>query len=180
MPKKRQDAIHAFHILNYFVGDLVAASQVRRLFQSPGVTSKVSRTTVACVNRMSLAYLFLTLDKWTEFYDRFHHVIPDDCRAECKSLLKEVRRRKIKGFRNTFVGHIWDKKLERPLTGPEIEAAAEAIVEGDQDAFSAWCNNHERNEYPDTVVSIVERTRDRLRQDFDLTEGELFPGKGAA
>jgi len=173
MPNKRQDAIHAFHILNYFVGDLVAASQVRRLFQSPDVTSKVSSTTVACVNRMSLGYLFLTLDKWTEFYERFRHVIPDDCRSECKSLFKEVRRRKIKGFRNTFVGHIWDKKRGRPLTEIEIEAAVDAIVDGDQEAFSTWCNNHERNEYPDTVVSIVEHTRDRLREDFKLTQAEL-------
>ncbi len=180
MPKNRSDAIHAFHILNYFVGDLVAASQVRRLFQSPGVTSKVSPATIACVNRMCLSYLFLTLDQWAEFYDRFHFVIPADCRADCKWLLKEVRRRDIKRFRNTFVGHIWDKKLSRPLTGPEVEAAAETIVEGDQDAFSAWCNNHDGNVYPDTVVSIVEHTRDRIREEFDLTESELFPGKGAA
>lgn len=180
MPKKHDDAVHAFHILNYFVGDLVAASQVRRLFQSPGVTSKIKPTTVACVDRFSLGYLFLTLDKWTEFYDRFHHVIPDDCRAECKSLVKEVRRRKIKGFRNTFIGHIWDKKRGRPLTGTEIEAAADAIVEGDQDAFSTWCNNHEGNRYPDTIVSIVEHTRDRIREEFALTDAELFPGKDAA
>ena len=129
---------------------------------------------------MSLSYLFLTLDKWTEFYERFHDVIPDDCRSECKSLVKEVHRRKIKGFRNTFVGHIWDKKQGRPLTGAEIEAAADAIVDGDEDAFSTWCNNREHNEYPDTVVSIVEHTRDRLSEDYMLTESELFPGKGAA
>ena len=37
MPKSRQDAIFAFQILNYFVGDLVAASQIRRFYQSPDV-----------------------------------------------------------------------------------------------------------------------------------------------
>jgi hypothetical protein len=176
MPSKRQNAIHAFHILNYFVGDLVAASQVRRLFRSPGITRKVKLDTVACVNRLSLGYLFLTLDKWAEFYDRFHDVIPDDCRSVCKSLCKEIRRRRIKEFRNTFVGHIWDKKRGRALTGMEIEAAADAIVEGDQDSFSAWCNNHERNQYPGTVVSIMEHTRERIREEFDLTDDELFPG----
>ncbi len=91
MPKNRQDAIHAFHILNYFVGDIVAASRVRQLFQSPGITSMVSPVTFACVNRMCLFYLFLTLDKWAEFYDHFHFVIPEDCRADCKSLLNQIR-----------------------------------------------------------------------------------------
>ena len=178
MAKVRQDAIDAFHILNYFVGDLFAASQVRRLFHSPDVTSRLKPSTVACVDRFSLGYLFLTLDKWTEFYDRFHRVIPDDCRSECKSLRKEIRRRKIKEFRNTFIGHIWDKKRGRPLTETEIEAAANGIVEGDQEAFSTWCNNHEGNQFPHTVISIVECTRDRIREEFGLTDEELFPGSG--
>ena len=144
MAKVRQDAIDAFHILNYFVGDLFAASQVRRLFHSPDVTSRLKPSTVACVDRFSLGYLFLTLDKWTEFYDRFHRVIPDDCRSECKSLRKEIRRRKIKEFRNTFIGHIWDKKRGRPLTETEIEAAANGIVEGDQELVVAALKNRPR------------------------------------
>lgn len=180
MPNNRQDAIHAFHILNYFAGDLLAASRVRQLYQSPCATSKASPAVIASVNRMCFSYLILTLDKWAEFYDRLRYVIPEDCRADCKSLLKEVRRRDIKRLRNTFVGHIWDKKLNRPFTGPEIEAAVETIVKGDQDAFFAWCNNPDGNVYPDTVVSIVEHTRDRIREEFDLTESELFPEKGAA
>ncbi len=173
MPKTRQDAIYAFQILNYFVGDLVTASQIRRLFQSSIITSKVSPATIDCANRMCLSYLFLTLVKWTEFYDRFHHVIPADCRADCKSLLKEVDRRDIKRFRNTFVGHIWDTKHGRPLTNPEIEVAVTAIVEGDKDAFSTWCNDHKGNVYPVTVVSIVEHTRNRIREEFALTDREL-------
>lgn len=53
----------------------------------------------------------------------------------------------------------------------------EKIVDGDQDAFSAWCNNHDGNEYPHTVVtvvSIIERTRNRIREKFDLSNDELF------
>ena len=39
-----------------------------------------SAATVGCViSRMCLSHLFLTLDKWAEFYDRFHHVVPADC-----------------------------------------------------------------------------------------------------
>ncbi len=62
MPKKRQAAIQAFRILNYFVGDLVAASEVRRHYQSPGVVNKASPAALGSVNRMCLSYLFLTLD----------------------------------------------------------------------------------------------------------------------
>lgn len=176
-PSVRQDAMHAFRLLNFFVGDLVAASQVRRLFQLPSVNQKASSTTVACVNRMCLAYLFLTLDKWNEFYRRFHHVLPSDCRLECKRLLTEVQRRKINRFRNTFVGHIWDKRLNRPLTPLELEAAVGVIVEGDQDTFVQWCNNHEVNEYPKTIVSIIEHTRDRIREEFNLRDEDLFPSE---
>ncbi len=180
MPKKRQDAIHAFRILNYFVGDLAAATQVRRCFQSPGVTSKASPATIACVNRMCLSYLFLILDKWEEFCDRFHGVIPDDCRGHCKELRKEVGRRKIKQFRNRFVSHIWDKVKNRPLTDAELEAAVSFIVKDDPDTFSAWCNDPVGNAFPNTVISIVEHTRDRIREEFELTESELFPGKDTA
>ena len=176
MPKKRQDAIHACLVLNHFVGDLVIASRIRQLFQLPAVTSKASPSTIGCANRMCTSYLFLTLVKWTEFYERFHHVIPEDCRADCKRLLRDIERRDIKRFRNKFVGHIWDKDQGRPLTNAEIEVAVTAIVEGDEDAFATWCNDNKGNKYPATVVSIVERTRDRIREEFALTELEVFSG----
>ena len=128
---------------------------------------------------MCLSRLFLTLDKWAEFYARFHHVVPADCRGACKQLVKEVARRKIRSFRNTFVGHIWSKKSRRPFTQDEIGAAVLETVEGDQEAFVRWCNNHEANVYPTTVVSIIERARDRIREEFGLSEAELFPGTSA-
>lgn len=173
MPKKRQDAINACRTLNYFIGDLVAASRARQLLRSLADANNTGPDTVGSIERFALGYLFLTLCKWTEFYDRFLHVTPDDCRAKCKSLTREIRRRKIPEFRNTFIGHIWDKKRGRPLTGAEIEAAAEVIVEGDADGFCAWCNNHEDNKYPNTVASIVEHVRDRLIEEFSLTAAEL-------
>lgn len=175
----RQDAIYAFHILNYFIGDLVAASQVHKLFHTTFFTDKASPSTVACADRMCLSYLFLTLAKWTEFYDRYKKVIPEDCIADCKSLHKEIRRREILRFRNKVVGHIWDNDQGRPLTQQEIETAAEAIVRGDPKAFCKWCNNPGGNEYPDTVVSIVEHTRNRIVEEFNLTENDFFPEKGA-
>jgi hypothetical protein len=179
MTKTQADALHAFHLLNHFVGDLVAGSQVRSFYYSPKVARLASAATIGCVNRMCLFHLILTLDKWSEFYGRFHHIVPADCRDACKQLVKEVARRKIKRFRNTFVGHIWSKKLRRPLTQDEIEAAVLTIVDGDPDAFVRWCSNHEANVYPTTVVSIVERTRDRIREVFGLSEAELFRGTSA-
>ena len=172
MKKNRQDAIHACRILNYFVSELVTGSRVRSIFHSSIVSRKASVATISCVDRMSLAYLILTLDKWTEFYDRFHCVIPEDCREVCKDLYKEVNRRKIKQFRNTFVAHIWDKKLNRPLTSPEIQELADTITEADEDAFCTWCNNPAENTYPNTVVSIVETTRDRILDEFDIKDDE--------
>jgi hypothetical protein len=175
MTKTKTNAVHAFHLLNQFVGDLAAGSQVHRFYHSPRISNLASATTIGCVNRMCLSHLFLTLDKWEEFYNRFHRVVPTDCRAACKALVKEVQRRKIRRFRNTFVGHIWSNKLGRPLTQDEIESAVQDIVEGDQDGFVRWCTDHESNMYPATVISIVEHTRDRIREDFNLSQAELFP-----
>lgn len=115
MPDQRPEAISAYHVLNHLVDDLVAATRVRDVFQSPVLMDQLSNSAAGCLNRMCLSYLFLTRVKWTEFYDRFHRVIPDDCRPECKALLKEIERRKLKQFRNTVVGHIWDKKKGRVL-----------------------------------------------------------------
>lgn len=151
----------AVAILNYLLGDVVAAVEVRRLYLSTGQANAS-----AAVSRMALSYLFLTLDKWIEFYERFGRVIPEDCREPAKVLKKEIEQRGIRRFRNTFVGHIWDKKRARPLTADEVAEAADAIVKGDEDAFCRWCNDPDGNVYPNTVVSVIERTRDRLSQEY--------------
>ena len=87
-------------------------------------------------------------------------------------------RRKTQGS-SSSARHIWSEKMNRPLTQDEIEAAVLEIVEDDQDAFVRWCSNHESNVYPTTVVSIVERTRGRIREEFKLSEAELFPKTSA-
>lgn len=180
MRDQRQDAISAFRVLNYFVGDLVAASQVRDLFLSEKISATVPPRAANCVHRMCLSYLFLTLDKWSEFYRRFNSIIPSDCKPACSQLRRQIERRGIRKFRNTFVGHVWDKDLDRPLTEQEVQAAADRITDGDEAAFAAWCNDHSRNHFPATVVAIVEHTRDRIREEFGLRHDEIFTKERAA
>lgn len=175
--ESRDTAIQAFHILNYFVGDLVVASRIRRHFQSLHAANQASSAPHGAVNRMCLSYLFLTLDKWDEFYRHFHPIIPDSCRNACRQLRDEINRLGIKRFRNTVVGHIWDKKRNRPLTDQEIEEAVNIIVKNDPDAFEAWCNNPDGNHFPETVISIIEHTRDRIRADYRLDDVEVFPSQ---
>lgn len=175
MPPDKDKAIQAFHLLNYFVGDLVAASQVRRMLQTQQFSGKLSNAALGCINRMCLAYLFLTLNKLSEFYDRFHSVVPDDCKSIFKDLVKDIRRRKVKEFRDTFVGHVWDKRRNRPLTNSELEAAVLAIVDDDPDAFVSWCNDFSDNPSPDTVIGIVEHTREQIRYTHRLSDEDLFP-----
>jgi len=170
---KKENAVHAFRILNFMVGDVVTATRTRELFHTDSFAELVGEQVIVCANRMCLSHLFLTLDKWAEFYNRFHKVIPDDCRSECKSLLKEIRRRKVKEFRDKVVAHIWDKHRRRPLTEAEIEELAQSVMGNDVNAFSAWCNNPNDNEFPKTVLSIIERTRDRIREDFKIEADDL-------
>src|SRR5262245_32312936 len=138
MRDRREDAVAAVRILNYFVGDLVGACHVHDVFELLG--SKIDRRhakSLKVIYRISLSYLFLTLDKWSQFYDRFSAIIPSDCKAECKRLHNEIRRRRIRRFRNVFVGHIWDKKIDRALTEREVQEAADLITEGDEAKFRA-------------------------------------------
>lgn len=173
---KNEKAIHACRILNFMVGDLVSAMQMRELFLSESMAKLVGGEAIGCANRICLSYLILTLDKWAEFYNRFHKVIPDDCRAGCKLLLQEIRRRRVKDFRNKFVAHIWDKDRRRPLTSAELEELAQVAFDSDEKAFSLWCNNPDGNEFPATVLSVVEHTRDRIREDYKLQKDEILEG----
>lgn len=127
---------------------------------------------------MCFSHLIITLSKWAELYDHYARVIPDDCRAACKDLRREIDRRRIRGFRNTCVGHIWDKQSRRPLTENALERYIERIVGDDPEQFWRWVNEPggaaEDNQFPRTVVSIIEHTRNRLMEEFQLTEQDLF------
>lgn len=125
------------------------------------------------IDRVCLFHVIVTLSKWTEFYDRYKQVIPSDVRQEAKRLRNQIKRQGIPNFRNTVVGHIWDKKANRPLTNVEVDVRLNRMLGGEVPAFMRWVHEPGEDRFPETAVSVMSRVKDRLREEYDLELEEL-------
>ena len=166
-------ASEAYRLLNDYIGDLVAGTRSLELFETSPLFAGVSPSMRVILRRMCLSHLVVTLSKWGEVYDRYGAIFPSDVRDACRNLRKEIDRRGIRNFRNTVVGHIWDKKLRRPLTVPEIENRLASIIGNSLESFRAWINNPTANRFPETVVAVCERVRDRIGEENGLRPTDL-------
>ena len=175
----KQLAIDAVTVLNYLVGDMVVPVRIREDYAARMGQTPAHPETAKAVNRFCLSQLVLALSKWLEFYDHYARILPRVCVSDCKALNAELKKRELKKFRNTVVGHIWNKENKRPLSGHEIEAAFQSLVNGDADVFVAWCNSTGKNTYPNTIVSIVERVRDEIIREHGISEVEIVGSKDA-
>jgi hypothetical protein len=171
----KQKAVEAFRVLNEFLGDLVVGIRSLELFESPAIAGRVSSGTLTSMRRMCLSHVLLTLSKFVEFYRYYRRQIPADCLAVCKNLQKELVGRGVVEFRNKRLGHIWDSDKNRPLTSQETDAYIDSIIAGDQAAFLKWVNNPHGNRFPATIVGIVEKTRDRIREENGFSDEDIFP-----
>jgi hypothetical protein len=162
-------AKQAFDVLNEFISDLVTASRCIEIFESKHFRRPDDPLPHTARIRMCYSHLFLTLAKWIEFYKHFKHLIPSDCHRECKALHNEIIKRGIVQFRNKRVGHIWDKKQNRPWTIDETNAYFNSILSDDANAFLKWTHDPTNNVFPNTVVSILEKTRRRIQQEYSLS-----------
>ncbi|HWQ68611.1 MAG TPA: hypothetical protein VN494_01425 [Patescibacteria group bacterium] len=169
----RAKAVEAYRLLNDYVGDLVAGTRSLELFETSPLFANVSDSMRVVLRRMCLSHLVVTLSKWGEVYDRYRDVFPDDILQLCCDLRKELDRRGVRNFRNTVVGHIWDKKLRRTLTVSEVESRLRLVIGDDLALFRAWINNPVRNDFPHTVVAVCERIRDRLGEQHGLGSADL-------
>ena len=174
--ESRQKAVEAWHLLNYFVGDLVVATRGFEVLSPEVLPAPLPRGVQAGFNRMCYSHLFVTLSKFVEFYKRYKAMIPDDCRQPWKAAQQQLVDRGVVDFRNKYVGHIWDRDTGRPLTVAEVTSRLEGIVGGDEVEFLHWINHGPDNVFPRTVISIAEHTRDRIAYEYSLTESELLEG----
>jgi len=172
--KLKEQALEAYRILNGFVGDLVAGTRSLELFASPAFSSQMKASTLATIRRMCLSHLIITLSKWAELYDRYKAVIPKDVRDACRELRKQIETRRVEKFRNSIVGHIWDKELMRPLTSAEIDTRLSQVFGEREESFLKWINDPKSNVFPSTVVAICEHTRDRIQAQYGLQREEIF------
>jgi hypothetical protein len=161
-----KQAKQAIDLLNEFICDLITGARTIPIFESKAFRKPNDIIPHTARIRMCYSHLFLTLSKWVEFYKHFQSLIPSDCHRACKHLYNEIIKRKIIKFRNQRVGHIWDKGENRPWTNEETNTFFDLIVSDDPRAFLKWINDPKNNTFPNTVVSIVVETRDKMKQVF--------------
>ena len=174
MNSERQLAIDAADILNDFIGDLITGVMLFREYREHHRQGRIALSTMIPIQKMCFSHLVLTLAKWLEFYNHYNTILPDDCREICRALNKTIRNKKIRGFRNTCIGHVWDKKLKRPLLQSEIMSKLIKITGKKADDFLLWINDPIDNVYPKTIVSIVEEIRDSLVKKYGITPSEII------
>lgn len=162
-------AKQALDVLNEFIYDLITGSRSIEIFESKVFRKPNDSAPHTARIRMCYSHLFLTLAKWREFYEHFQSLIPSDCHSECKALYKEVKNRGILKFRHSRTGHIWDKDQNRPWTTEETNAYFNSLLSNDANAFLKWIHDPGNNKFPNTVVSILEKTRDRIQQEYSLS-----------
>jgi hypothetical protein len=170
----RESAVHAADTLNDFVGDLVSGAMLFREWHAQFAAGRVPEMLMVNVQKICVSHLVLALCKFVEFYKRFHQVLPSGHRETCKTLVCEINQRGIVEFRNKCVGHIWDKEQQRPLIHSEIMLRLTRLTDGDMSGFLNWINNPAGNQYPYTVVSVVEGVRDSLMQEYSISPDEII------
>ena len=169
----RERAIEAFWILNDLVQDLICGTTAFEYFESPKFKAGATEQVLRGYNKMADSFIFVTLAKWIEFYDRYHPVIPVEQRDTCKQLRDELDKRGIREFRNKIVGHIWHRKRQRPLLVSEIKKLDARITKGDEKGFLLWINNPDNNHFGTTFVGTSEAVRDRIKTVWSLSDQEL-------
>lgn len=174
MEESKDRAIEAFWILNGIGGDLIGATRAFEYFETPRFKGVATDQVLRIFNRIADSFLFVTLAKWIEFYDRYNVLIPPGPKAICKSLRNELVRRGVKEFRNQVVGHIWSKKHSRPLLANEIEDLDKKITKGDMREFLRWINDPKNNHLGKTIVGTIEFVRDSIQKKWALSEQELL------
>jgi hypothetical protein len=170
----RKKAVHAADTLTDFIGDFVGGTALLRQWATDFKAGRVPETVMISVQKICLSHLVLALSKFTEFYKRFKQVIPSEHLGTCKALAAEIKRKGVVEFRNKCVGHIWDDDQQRPLVHSEIMTRLARLTGDDMYGFLNWINNPETNEFPSTVVSVVETVRDALASKYSISPGEII------
>ncbi len=122
--------------------------------------------------RMCYSHILLGLSKFIELYEAYHDVIPADCRTPCKNIMKIIKSKGIHEFRSKYVAHLIDKETGRPLNLDELAIYLDGIFGEDDAKFIRWVND-QKNDFPNTVVSVIEKTRDRIMEQNGILKEEM-------
>ena len=170
----RNSILNAIYVLNDIFDYLVAGTMVFRNYQMKYESGEFTQSGIVSVQKMCVSHLVLGLCKLVEFWEYYHHLVPEELRPEIKATISKIQSRDLKHFRNTVVAHIWDKKLNRTRTQFEMIEQLNRISDNNPKAFLLWLNNPNGNVYPKNLVSIIETLRDRLVKEHSVSSNEVF------
>ena len=174
MVADRDSILDAIYVLNDIFDALVAGTMVFENYQSKHSTGKLSKAGIVAVQKMCVSHIVLGLSRLVEFWENYHHLVPEELRPEVKALVAKIQRKELMRYRNTVVAHIRDKKLGRVRTQLEAVELLNQISDNNPQAFLSWLNNPSDHAYPNSVVSIVERLRDEIRDAHSVSAAEVF------
>jgi hypothetical protein len=122
-PSDRDRAVDAVAVLNDFVGDLVAATNILLDYAERHLAGTFGRDQMITVSNLCLSYLILAFAKFEEFWSHYNDLVLAEHREACKSIMTFIQTRKITNLRNRYVGPIWDNEKRRPLLQSEVRSA---------------------------------------------------------
>lgn len=172
--EKRRDAIDACRLLNEIILDFVVGTRSFGIYESAKLKPLTEMIKLGLM-RMSTTHLFIALTKWSELYNRYKYLIPENARLYALILKKNIDQKNIREFRNKYIGHVIDNKTNQPLTIEETDTYVNRIIDNDLDKFLLWVNNPQANEKGRTVVGTTEYIRDQIMSEYNLSNDDVYP-----
>jgi len=172
----RDRVLDAARLLDRLLVDVVVGTRSLEIFERLNSKTTIRPVVFHGMQRMSHSQTLLGLSKFIEFYKAYHNLIPLACRSPCKNMMKIIKSKKIYDFRSKYVAHVIDEVTGRPLNLNELEGYIEAIFGQDETNFIKWVND-QKNVFPTTVVSVLEKTRDEIMKENGISKEEMSQWK---
>jgi hypothetical protein len=173
------DPTDAVEILDSLATHLTVAVRALRNMRdhlsSRPIEHRIREKAEIAVDQVFVSSILLTLSKFLEFHRTYQTLLPDNSPAtmHAKQIHRTLCIRGLHEFRNKYVGHIWDKKRNRPLRQTEIQDALTSILGDDRDGFIEWVHNDVSNQFPSSIVSVIAQLRDDLARSHKVNPDEV-------
>lgn len=165
-------ALDAARLADRLLIDVIVGTRSIDIFHKMNFNNKIHPVVFHGKLRMCYSQILLGLSKFTEFYKAYHDIIPTDCRTPCKNIMKIIKNKGIYEFRSKYVAHLIDEKTGRPLNLDKLEEYLDGIFGEDETKFIRWVND-QKNIFPTTVVSVIEKTRDEIMKQNMISKEEM-------
>ncbi len=169
---RRGRALDAARLLDRLLIDVIVGTRSLDIFERLNSKNTIHAVVFHGMRRMSHSHTLLGLSKLIEFYKAYNSLIPPACRIPCKNMMKIIESKKIYDFRSKYVAHVIDEDTGRLLNLNELEDYIDAIFGQDEMNFFKWVND-QKNVFPTTVVSVLEKTRDEMMKENGISKREM-------